>query len=127
MAKKTKRGGKAWKAGYSTYKAENRVKKNAIRRLERHIKAYPNDESAKARLEEVRLERPYKRNNVKKGHIWSPEDIRYATLQGQISGSAKHASTYEANKKKVRTPTEIARQLSNLLARKIDEELLRAR
>lgn len=81
MAKKVKRGGKAWKSAYSAYKSENRVEKNAVRRLQRHLKKYPEDELAARRLEEiVKKGRPYKRNNTKKGHTWSSVDIKLAEL-----------------------------------------------
>lgn len=81
MAKKVKRGGKAWKSAYSAYKAENRVEKNAVRRLKRHLKEYPNDELAAKRLEIVTKEgRLYKRNKGKKSHTWSPVDIMTAQL-----------------------------------------------
>lgn len=123
MAKNVKRGGKAWKSGYTTYKAENRVKKNAIRRLERHLKNYPNDEAGKARLEEIRLERPYKRNNVKKSHTWSPGDIQYASIQGLISGASKHEMEYGQNRSRKASPSQMAETLSYALARNIDERL----
>lgn len=76
MAKKTKRGGKAWKAGYSAYKAENRVYKNAVSRLERHIKNYPEDSQAVAQLETFKKEgRPWKRTPPR-GKRMSPREIK---------------------------------------------------
>lgn len=69
-----------YKAKYARYKAENRVQKNAIARLARHCKEYPEDEAAKVRLEEIKKGRPYKRNNVKTSHVWSPREIYLAEL-----------------------------------------------
>lgn len=81
MPKKIKRTSNAtYKAKYARYKAENRVQKNAIARLARHCKDYPNDEKAKVRLEEIKKSRPYKRNNVKTSHVWSPTEIYLAQL-----------------------------------------------
>ena len=50
MAKKSSFKGKKQ---YPTYKAENRVYKNKIAKLERHIKAYPEDEQAKTALARI--------------------------------------------------------------------------
>lgn len=121
MAKKVKRGGKCWKAGYSTYKTENRVKKNAILRLERHIKNYPNDEAAKLRLEEVKLERPYKRNNTKKGHSWTPGSKFLAGLESTITGKVKHEQEYGQKRDRKPSPSQMADALASALRMKIDE------
>ena len=51
MAKKSSWKGKKQ---YPTYKTENRVYKNKIAKLEKHIKAYPEDEKAKEALERIK-------------------------------------------------------------------------
>jgi len=126
LAKKNKRGGTAWKSGYSAYKAENRVKKNAIKRLEKHLKMYPNDEQGKARLQEIKVERPYTRNNTRKGRVWTPEEKAYAELMGCIEGKVTHQLTFENNHSKKPSSSQIQQQFAKLLARKIDEKLLRS-
>lgn len=50
MAKKRSNKGKG---SFATYKAENRVYKNKIRKLERHIKKFPDDEAAKENLKHI--------------------------------------------------------------------------
>ena len=82
MPKKISRtSNKNYQARYARYKAENRVYKNAVARLERHMKNYPNDEQAQKRLVEIKKDgRPYKRNNTKTSHVWSSTDIFLAEL-----------------------------------------------
>ena len=49
-AKNSKKG----KGSYATYKTENRAYKNKLRKMERIVKRFPNDEEAKKTLERLR-------------------------------------------------------------------------
>lgn len=50
MAIRSKKG----KGLYATYKSNNQVFHNKVRKLERHIKKYPDDKEAKKTLEKVK-------------------------------------------------------------------------
>jgi len=56
MGKKT-RAGLAWKNGYSVYKTTDKYGKNRERDLRAHLEEFPNDETAKAALKNIRYRR----------------------------------------------------------------------
>lgn len=123
MAKKHKGKGDVSKA--NAYKSENRAQKNAIRRLERHLKSYPNDEQGVKRLEEIKKERPYTRNRVKTSHSWKPEDIKYAELNASIGRKATHTMRFDSKSRNEVSPSKIHELLARLMAERIDERLSR--
>lgn len=48
------RAGKAYKDGYKRYQLDGRERKNKIKRLERHVKRFPDDKQAEKSLAEIR-------------------------------------------------------------------------
>ena len=54
MAKKGIRAGNAYKNGYKQYKLEGRAWKNKTKKLERHVKRFPEDEQAKEALPRIK-------------------------------------------------------------------------
>lgn len=125
MAKKHKGKGDSSKA--NAYKSENRAQKNAIRRLERHLKNYPNDEQGMKRLEEIKKERLYTRNRVKTSHSWTQEEIRYAELNASIGRKAAHTMRFDSKHRNEVSPSKIHEFLARLMAEKIDERISRTR
>jgi len=96
MGKKTRRP--ANDRSLKKYKSENTWIKNKIYKLEKYVKANPNDKQAEAKLGQLeRGEGKYNRNNVPKGHSWKPQDILYAEMCASIKGKVQHHLEFGAN------------------------------
>lgn len=64
----------------AAYKSENRVVKNRIRRLERHLKKYPNDTVAQTALKDG----PERRRYTPSKNVWGPLDKYFAELYASV-------------------------------------------
>lgn len=88
------------KGGYATYKAKGQYEKNRKRRLERHLKAYPEDATAQAALKAI----SYRRYTPKtKGGWINRKDVAYHGVpigEAQLIARAKR----------------VARKINNMLA-----------
>lgn len=89
---------KLQKEHYKTYKLENKSRKNKIKKLERHCKRFPTDETAKKNLERIK----------KDGYKCRTKPL--------IPGSNRPVYfTYNFNAGEIQHPQTAGEQLSNLL------------
>ncbi len=90
MAKKQK--SMKGKGTYAEYRNENRYKKNKVKKLERHIKKYPNDIQAKERLAEIEKAQiePTRGRPIKRGSC-KPKEYGILPARGNLAERQKTA------------------------------------
>lgn len=77
----------AGKKQFAMYKNENRFAKNKRRKLEKHVKLYPDDLKAKKVLEEgIKEGFSYKRKTPKSS-VWSKSDKHIVQLMHSVDGT----------------------------------------
>ncbi len=81
MANKRKGEHKSDKEQYSAYKTQARYAKNKRKKLERHIKKFPNDEAAKAALKAVSSTPSRK---APKAKVWTHPKIETARMFAKV-------------------------------------------
>jgi len=88
------------KKQYAMYASEMRQVKNFVKKMERHLKKHPEDESAKATLENAKKTgREYKRKkpNVKK---WHNKGLKLLAMYERKAKGAIKAGMYQNSKPK---------------------------
>jgi len=86
MANK-KRGGASYKSQYAAYKAQDRAKKNRVKRLTRHLKEHENDQSATKALER-------QKGHIRKKPTSKKQHVKFYGLQQVSVGDNEEIWSY---------------------------------
>lgn len=121
---KSQRSGKAWKSGYTTYKAENRQEKNKIRRLKRYLKDNPNDLQAAAALKRLEGDgAKYTRNHRPSGKGQTIVGQEEAKTRATLARLRAHDEQFKQKASRKPSPSDIHAQLMDAFSRALSKQL----